>query len=225
MDEPIIEDIVVENTTIVEPVSVEEEKADIPNPVVVEVSIELANIKEPEPEKPEEPTKEVPKNGEKQEEIKKEEEEEEDEKYIATIPDKITKNNITSVIFKNIFSVDPSSSTILSDIEKAIKDITKDGKIDTKDIPNFIIIVQKVYQFIYDTKGLKLDAKKRYEITAESLKCVIYIMVREGKIEFENDDKRTEFLIQTDALIDSCIGLLSFSKKIKPKSCLGKLFG
>ena len=126
---------------------------------------------------------------------------------------------VTSVI-NNIISLTPNT---LTDIEKAISEIVKDGRIDSKDVPNLIVVVQKIYQSIYSLKNVKFDAKKRAEITSTSLKYLIHLLVLERKIKIE-DDKQAEFLALTDALIDSCISLLSFSKSLKRNVCFKKLF-
>jgi hypothetical protein len=129
---------------------------------------------------------------------------------------------VTSVI-NNIISLTPNK---LTDIEKATTEIMKDGKIDSKDIPNLIVVVQRIYQFIYSLKNTKFDAKKRAEITGELLKYLIHILVLERKIKIDGDpEKVLEFYKQVNSLIDSCISLLSYSKTLKTKGCLKKIFG
>lgn len=132
--------------------------------------------------------------------------------FIALTPE------ITSVI-KNIISLSPDT---LTDIEKAMISIIKDGKIDSKDVPNIIVIIQRIYQFIYSLKDVKFDAKKRADITSTLLKYILHILVLERKIKID-EDKQTEFVIQMYYLIDSCVGLLSYSKSLKTKGCF-KIF-
>lgn len=129
-------------------------------------------------------------------------------------------SEITSII-NNIISITPNT---LTDIEKAVVEIIKDGKIDSKDIPNIIVVIQRIYQFIYSLKSIKLDAKKRADITGELMKYLIHILVLERKIKIEQD-KQSEFLTQTNVLIDSCVDLLSYSKSLKTKGCVKKIFG
>jgi hypothetical protein len=129
-------------------------------------------------------------------------------------------SEITSII-NNIISITPNT---LTDIEKAVVEIIKDGKIDSKDIPNIIVVIQRIYQFIYSLKSIKLDAKKRADITGELIKYLIHILVLERKIKIEQD-KQSEFLTQTNILIDSCVDLLSYSKSLKTKGCLKKILG
>ena len=126
---------------------------------------------------------------------------------------------VTNVI-NNIISLTPNT---LTDIEKATIQIIKDGKIDSKDIPNLIIVIQRIYQFIYSLKNVKFDAKKRADITATSLKYILHLLVLKRKIKID-EEKQEEFFTQTDALIDSCIGLLCFPKSLKTKGCF-KIFG
>lgn len=129
---------------------------------------------------------------------------------------------VTSVI-NNIISLTPDT---LTDIEKAVIEIIKDGKIDSKDIPNLIVVIQRIYQFIYSLKKVKFDAKKRTTITSEVLKYILRVLVLERKIKIDEDpEKLYEFYTQVDALIDSCVDLLSYSKSLKTKGCLKKLFG
>ena len=97
-------------------------------------------------------------------------------------------SEITSII-NNIISITPNT---LTDIEKAVVEIIKDGKIDSKDIPNIIVVIQRIYQFIYSLKNIKLDAKKRADITGELMKYLIHILVLERKIKIEQD-KQSEF--------------------------------
>ena len=121
-------------------------------------------------------------------------------------------------VINNIISQSPNT---LTDIEKATIEIIKDGKIDSKDIPNLIVVIQRIYQFIYSLKSVKFDAKKRSEITSTSLKYLLHLLVLERKIKID-EDKQAEFLTQLDSLIDSCISLLSYSKSLKTKECFKK---
>lgn len=124
-------------------------------------------------------------------------------------------------VINSIISLTPNT---LTDIEKASIEIIKDGKIDSKDIPNLIVVIQRIYQFIYSLKNMKLDAKKRADITSELLKYLVHLLVLERKIKID-EEKQSEFLKQTDILIDSCVNLLSFSKTLKAPGCLKKIFG
>ena len=142
------------------------------------------------------------------------------------IRDKLIKTqiNLTPELIEIVKKILSASPDCFNDIEKAVNEIIKDGKIDSKDIPQFIIVVQNLYQIIYGLKDIKLDAKKRSEFSATVLKYIVHLLVVERKIQVE-EEKETQFLTDCDALIDACIGLLSFPKSIKTKGCLKKLFG
>lgn len=132
---------------------------------------------------------------------------------------KLTPDIINTI--NNIIAVSPNT---INDIEKSLNIVIKDGKIDSKDVPELIILIQRLYQLIYSFKNTKFDSKKRVEITSTVLKVIIHLLVLERKIEVEKE-KQTQFLNETDILIDSCVGLISFSKIVKTKGCLKKLFG
>ena len=100
-------------------------------------------------------------------------------------------------IINNIINQTPN---ILTDIEKAMMETIKDGKIDSKDIPNLIIIIQSLYQFIYSLKDVKFDAKKRADITASSLKVILQLLVLERKIKIDEENQE-EVLSQINTLI------------------------
>lgn len=124
-------------------------------------------------------------------------------------------------LINNIIKLSPNS---LNDIDNSIKKVIKDGKIDSKDIPTLIVIIQDLYCLIYSIKNVKFDNVKRAEVTSSILKFIIHLLVLEKKIVIE-DNKQAEFLADTDVLIDNCVKLLSLSKIIKTKGCFKKLFG
>lgn len=129
----------------------------------------------------------------------------------------ITLSSELISVLNNIITASPNT---IIDIEKVIIEIIKDGKIDTNDIPNLIVVIQRMYQSIYSLKGMKLDTKKRATITGELLKFFIHLLVLERKIKIDEEpDKIYQFYTRVDSLIDSCIDLLSYSKTIKVKRC------
>ena len=124
-------------------------------------------------------------------------------------------------VINKIISLTPDT---LNDIEISALQIIKDGKIDSNDIPQFIVVVQRIYQVIYNFKDTKIDAKKRSELTATLLKFIIHLLVLERKIKIDQD-KQEDLLKNCDILIYSCVGLLGFPKSLKTKGCIKKLFG
>ena len=73
-----------------------------------------------------------------------------------------------------------------------------------------------IFPIIYN---FKLDSKKCMEMTSTILKYIVHLLVLERKIKV-NNEQQPEFLKESDALIDACVGLLSFPKSIKIKGCL-----
>ena len=99
---------------------------------------------------------------------------------------KLTSQDISFI--SKIISLTPDA---LNDVEKALNDIIKDGKIDSKDIPQFIVIIQRIYQIIYN---FKLDSKKCMEMTSTILKYIVHLLVLERKIIFNYHILKSENL-------------------------------
>jgi len=142
--------------------------------------------------------------------------------------DFIKKNNDYKVglseyidILNKIINVTPN---FLYDIEKSLLEVVKDGKIDSKDIPHLILLIQKLYETIYRFKDGKLDSKTRAVICSEALKIIVYFLITERRIKIDEANSAL-FLEQINLLIDSCVGLLSFSQTLKVKGCFDSLFG
>ena len=126
-------------------------------------------------------------------------------------------------IIKYIITRTPNT---FSDLEKAANDVIKDNKVDLKDIPQFIIIIQRIHQIIYEIRKDNVytaDYKKRAEFNSIILKFLLHVLVLEGKVKID-ENSQADFLKNLDTLIDSCISLIIFSKTIKTKNCLQKLF-
>jgi len=116
-----------------------------------------------------------------------------------------------------------TSPLLLNDIEKAMFEITKDGKIDSNDIPYLITIIQKLYEFMFSLKIGKISTEKRAAICAEIIKFIVLVLIKERRIKVE-PIKQDEFLIKFNALMDSCISLLSLQSVLLSKGCFSCLF-
>ena len=126
-------------------------------------------------------------------------------------------------IINFIISLTPNT---LNDIEKAVREIIKDNKVGSKDIPQFIIIVQRIHQIVYEiryNKVYKVYSKERGQLTSFVFKFLIHVLVLEKKIQIE-EALQEEFLNDFNLLIDSCVSLLLFGKQIKRKGCFRSLF-
>jgi hypothetical protein len=123
-------------------------------------------------------------------------------------------------LINNIITLSPGS---LNDIDKSVKDVIKDGKINAKDISGLIVIIQVLYRLIYSIKTDKFDSKKSAEATSVTLKFIVHLLVLERKIVIPEENQK-EILSDIDILIDNCIELLTLQKLVKTKSCFKKLF-
>lgn len=134
-------------------------------------------------------------------------------------PNSIVLSTDLVTVFRSMLSLSPNT---LTDIEQAILAIIQDGVIDSKDVPQLIVLVQRLYQFVYSLKDVKMNAVKRAETTSLLLKYIIRLLVLERKIHVE-EEKQPHFFAQMDALIGSCVGLLGYVKTLKPKCCFANL--
>ena len=137
-----------------------------------------------------------------------------------------TKPNIqldekTQSIINKLLKFSPG---VLTEIETVFIEIVKDNKIDSNDIPNLIILVQKLYELIYKAKDIHLDSEKTAEVCGTILKFLVHKLVEERKIKIDEANQDVFFLM-TDKLIDSCVSLLKFPKLVKGAGCLKKIMG
>ncbi len=116
------------------------------------------------------------------------------------------------------------SPKLLNDIEQAMFEITKDGKIDSNDIPFLITIIQKLYEFMFSLKIGKMPTEKRAAICAEIIKFVVVVLIKERRIKVDIN-KQDIFIAQINALMDSCVSLLSLQSNLLSKGCCSCLFG
>jgi hypothetical protein len=116
------------------------------------------------------------------------------------------------------------SPQLLHDIENAMIEITKDGKIDSNDIPFLITIIQKLYEFMFSLKIGKMPTEKRAAICAEIIKFVVVVLIKERRIKVDIN-KQDTFIAQINALMDSCVSLLSLQSTLLSKGCCSCFFG
>ena len=127
------------------------------------------------------------------------------------------KINIDSETKNIIFSIIKNNPEYFSDIEKLTGTIVADGKVDSNDIPNIIILIEKLYESLSMLKDVKIQKGKIVEFCSSILKFLIHYMVAERKIEI-NSDVESMFLEQFDKLIDSCMNLITLAKMVKKQS-------
>ena len=127
----------------------------------------------------------------------------------------------TQAIINKVLKISPG---FLNEIETVFIEIVKDNKIDSNDIPNLIVLVQKLYELIYKAKDIRLDSEKTAKACGTVLKFTVHKLVEERKIKIDEANQDAFFAL-TDKLIDSCVSLLSFPKLVKGAGCLKKIVG
>jgi hypothetical protein len=123
-------------------------------------------------------------------------------------------------ILNSLVNVSPN---LLNDIEKAMFEIMKDGKIDSNDIPYLITIIQKLYEFMFSLKIEKMSTEKRSAICAEVIKFIVHVLIKERRIKVD-PNKQDAFLSQFNALMDSCVSLLSLQSDLLSRGCCSCFF-
>ena len=130
----------------------------------------------------------------------------------------LTLDNDVVDMFHKIMALSPNSFV---DIQKSLTAIVLDGKINSEDIPQLIVLVKSIYQTINAVKNSKVSSTKMTEQVGGVIKLAFHVLVKEGKIKID-DDKHSVFLDQFDELVDSCVSLLSFTESLKPVGCFKK---
>jgi hypothetical protein len=109
---------------------------------------------------------------------------------------------MSSTDIKYVFDILTSNSEFVKKIEGAVYEITKDGKIDSSDIPEFIFIITESYN-TYTT----------IKITKNDLPIFIKMVVNEiiKKKNLISEDKKQEF----DKLVDSALKLVMMQPRVQ----------
>lgn len=132
----------------------------------------------------------------------------------------LTLDNDVVDMFHKIMASSPNAFV---DIQKSLNSVVLDGKINSEDIPQLIVLVKGLYQTIVAVKNVKVSASKMTELVGGVIKIVFHVLVKKDKINLA-EDKQDAFLYQFDELLDSCVSLLSFAASIKPVGCFKKMF-
>jgi len=119
---------------------------------------------------------------------------------------------------KLLFKVLDEYGDFFTEIEETFLKITHDNKIDTRDIPDILELLKKLYEFIYNQKDKKINIDKSVDICGFLIKFTIGLLIEKKKIHI-SDDKKEEFLEEIEKLIDSCLVLIKLTSLLKPKNC------
>jgi hypothetical protein len=131
-------------------------------------------------------------------------------KYFHMTMDTSTSNLILKVL--------DEYGDFFSELEDTLKAILMDSKIDSKDIPSILVLLEKLYSFIYNHKDKKINTDKAAEICGFFIKITIYLLIEKKKLAIE-DDKTDGFLEDMEKLITCCVSLIKVTSVLKPKKC------
>ena len=124
---------------------------------------------------------------------------------------KLTKLNlnITPEIQKYFLILCKESPELFGSLEETLKKIIVDNRIDTKDIPDIIVLVSKIYRIIIENKGIpKVDI---YELIKTLLHISLDIYIETNKV------KNPQLLFDVLRIIDSSIDLIKLTPIIPKK--------
>ena len=121
--------------------------------------------------------------------------------------------NITPEIQKYFLILCKESPDLFGSLEETLKRIIVDNRIDTKDIPDIIVLVSKIYKIIKENKGIpKVDI---YELIKTLLHISLVIYIETNKVE------NPQLLFDLLRIIDSSIDLIKLTPIIPKKAgCL-----
>ena len=134
-------------------------------------------------------------------------------KINVTLSDKI------KALIIQLIETNPS---LFKEINALLLNIIKDGKIDAVDVPDFIKLLQKLYEVVHNSKDIKLSKTELADSCGIVVKFVIHTLIEEDYIKIQAE-RKVEFLTEIDILIDTCISLIKLSTTLKSPSCLKQL--
>ena len=122
---------------------------------------------------------------------------------------------------KHIFNLLVADSKYFDDVEKSLKLIVQDDKIDAKDVPQIMILLTNLYSKL---RGLRIEFNEK--ICGDMLKFVFDVAMKDGLIKMNKAD--VELLTCVYSIIDMSIQLIQtdkFPKKVVGiLSCIYKSF-
>lgn len=94
-----------------------------------------------------------------------------------------------------------------SNIQNTLKEIVKDDKIDTQDIPNIILLISELYPLV-----LQLNIKNiTSEMCGNILKFIIHILINDDIVKVQDKPK---LILTIDNIINSCVVLVNLEKSL-----------
>jgi hypothetical protein len=117
---------------------------------------------------------------------------------------------LTPEIQQFVLSLCKESPDLLETIDETLKNIMLDEKIDTKDIPNFLILVKNVYNIIIKTKGI--PNIEPYDLIKILLHLILVIHFNTNKVNYK------ETLTNLLTLVDTSIDLIKLTPFLNKKN-------
>jgi hypothetical protein len=106
-------------------------------------------------------------------------------------------------------------------LQDCLRNIVKDNKIDSYDIPSIIELLTKMFAIIYNNKTKKIDATKATKICGLFIKLTFFLLIETGEIKIDKSSHQ-EILEKMTKLVDSCITLIHLTRNLRPKTWLDK---
>lgn len=132
----------------------------------------------------------------------------------------ITLNEKQIHLITTIISSHPD---LFGEIEGLLKNIIRDNKIDSKDIPDIMVLLQKIYEMLHSIKDLKFNVEKCTETTSILVKFVINVLIEEEIIKIDPNN-RSDIQENLNKLIDVSMNLILLTTKMKPSFCKDLFF-
>jgi hypothetical protein len=117
-----------------------------------------------------------------------------------------------------------TNPTLFKEFNTTLLNIIKDSKIDTADIPEFVILLQKVYEIVYVSKQINVSKEELADSCGIISKFVVHALIEKDYIKMDNE-RKIIVLSEIDNIIDVCVSLIKVSKTLKTPGCLKKLLG
>lgn len=100
-----------------------------------------------------------------------------------------------------------NNKVYFSNIQNTVKEIVKDDKIDTQDIPNIILLISELYPLV-----LQLNIKNiTSEMCGNILKFIIHILINDDIVKVQDKPK---LILTIDNIINSCVVLVNLEKSL-----------
>ena len=125
--------------------------------------------------------------------------------------------NLTPEIQQYFLLLCKEMPDIFGSFELSLKNIILDNKINTKDIPDILVLVSKIYNTVNSNKSVSISDP--YELIRMLLHIVFVVYLE------TNNVNNSEFLLEALKIVDSSIELIKLTPLVPKKNgCFNKLF-